>query len=156
VSAAAIIARGGHRDAPGELLSLWVANAVLARRLRWPVALPLIGAELLRGGGGRPRPGDAEWGRALARGLVAGSGRASDLAAELRRRAERLHAVAPKLRTKGARKVIEALLREDAVAPSKADGMMSDRAARRLFDRLVALGGVRELSGRQTFRLYGL
>jgi len=33
---------------------------------------------------------------------------------------------------------------------------MSDRAARRLCDRSVDLGVVRELTGRDTFRLYGV
>ena len=51
---------------------------------------------------------------------------------------------------------LEALLREDAITPARARGHLSDRAARRLFDRLVTLGGVRELSGRPTFRVYGL
>jgi Fic family protein len=54
--------------------------------------------------------------------------------------------------------VIQLLLGDDAVAPATAAkaAKLSDRASRRLFDRLVELGAVRELSGRPSFRLYGL
>ena len=81
---------------------------------------------------------------------------ATDLACDLARRSDKLQMVAPKLRTKNAEAAIQALLREDAITPARARARLSDRAARRLFDRLVALGGVRELSGRPTFRVYGL
>ena len=52
--------------------------------------------------------------------------------------------------------VVERLLADDALAPSARIGGLSDRAMRRLVDRLTALGLVRELTGRPSFRLYGL
>ena len=76
--------------------------------------------------------------------------------AALGRSSQQLLAVSPRLRAKGAGAVIKTLLDEDAVLASARRGAISDRRARRLFDRLVALGGVRELTGRSTFRLYGL
>ena len=81
-----------------------------------------------------------------------------DLAADLARRSKTLIAVAPKLRAEPAAKVVDLLLAEDCVSPAEAarQAPMTDRAARRLFERLVALGAVRELTGRPTFRLYGL
>jgi hypothetical protein len=82
--------------------------------------------------------------------------RAIDLSAELGRRAEKLLAVAPKLRAKAAAVVVEKLLSDDAIVASEKVSGMSDRGLRRLFDRLVELGAVRELSGRSTFRIYGL
>ncbi|MCB1512678.1 MAG: DUF1403 family protein, partial [Hyphomicrobiaceae bacterium] len=75
-------------------------------------------------------------------------------AADLARRAAYLRAVAPKLRAKGAGDAVEMFLTRDAVAPSALP--LPDRAARRLCDRLVDLGAVRELTGRDTFRLYGV
>ncbi len=56
----------------------------------------------------------------------------------------------------GERGAIEALLADDAVSAAAPIPGLSDRARRRLFDRLVALGAARELTGRPTFRLYGL
>ena len=77
-------------------------------------------------------------------------------AADLARRAERLRAVAPKLRAKGAEEAVAMFLSRDAVAPSALTSLRSDRAARRFCDRLVELSAVRELTGRDTFRLYGV
>ena len=72
-------------------------------------------------------------------------------ASDLARRVTHLKTVAPKLRAKGA---VEMFLTRDAAAPSALP--LPDRAARRLCDRLVDLGAVRELTGRDIFRLYGV
>jgi Protein of unknown function (DUF1403) len=143
-----------------EILALWLADAVLAARLKWPRPLPLIAAALvhpsLRSGGHRPHPGDVNWTQRCCAAYGRAAVAACDLFAELGRSSQKLIAVAPRLRARGAGAVIEILLDEDAVLPSARRGAMSDRGMRRLFDRLVALGGVRELTGRSTFRLYGL
>jgi Protein of unknown function (DUF1403) len=61
-----------------------------------------------------------------------------------------------RLRARGTGKVVDTLLQDDALAPAARIGGMSDRAMRRIVDRLVALGVARELTARPTFRLYGL
>jgi hypothetical protein len=154
-------------DAPAaeaEVLALWAFDLVLALRLRWPRPLPLIATKLLDpglrsdGGGRRARPGDPDWPRTAASAIALAAASALDLAADLSRRADILIAVAPKLRAKPAAKIVILLLAQDCVGPAEAarQAPMTDRAARRLFDRLVALGAVRDFSGRPTFRLYDL
>ena len=48
------------------------------------------------------------------------------------------------------------LLDEDAVSGALTTATLSRWGSRRLFERLVALEAARELTGRSTFRLYGL
>jgi Protein of unknown function (DUF1403)/HTH DNA binding domain len=103
-------------------------------------------------------PGDPAWPNAAAGAIALTAASALDLAADLARRSKTLIAVAPKLRSKPAAKIVDLLLSQDCVSPAEAarQAPMTGRAARRLFDRLVALGAVRELTGRPAFRLYGL
>jgi hypothetical protein len=154
-------------DAPAaeaEILALSVFDMVIAIRLRWPRPVPLIATRILDptlrqpAGGRRPRPGEPAWEKHAARAIALAAASALDLAADLDRRAKTLIAAAPKLRAKPAAKIVDLLLAEDCVSPAEAarQAPMTDRAARRLFDRLLALGAVRELSGRPSFRLYGL
>lgn len=88
------------------------------------------------------------------RALVSSAVDAVRLSTDLARRAAHLKAVAPKLRAKGAEAAVAMFLTQDAVAPAALP--LPDRSARRLCDRLVDLGAVRELTGRDTFRLYGI
>jgi hypothetical protein len=149
---------------PSEIFALWVFDLTLALRLRWPRPVPLIATKLLDstlrppGASRRPTPNDPTWPNAAAGAIALAAASALDLAADLARRSNTLIAVAPKLRSKPAQKIVDLLLAQDCLSPAEAahKAPMTGRAARRLFDRLVALGAAREFSGRPTFRLYGL
>jgi hypothetical protein len=158
IAAAAEIAAVSVKLRPDcEALALWLADAVLAHRLKWPAPVPLIAKEIRRAdlrGAQRHLEGDGAWLTALSLAYARAAASASDLYAELARRATTLITTAPKLRSRDADRTLAILLREDA-QPATA-GKASDRSSRRLFERLVALGAARELTGRSTFRLYGL
>jgi len=157
-AAAAAVVTALRADA--EPLALLCADAALAKTLGWPTPLPLLASELFArratGEGRRPRPGEAGWGKLVALAYACAALAALDLAQDLARRAGRLADAAPKLRAKGKTGAIEALLADDAVSAAPPIAGLSDRARRRLFERLVALGAARELTGRAAFRLYGL
>jgi hypothetical protein len=149
---------------PSEIFALWLFDMVIAIRLRWPRPVPLIATKILDptlrqpGAGRRPRPGEPAWEKHAAQAIALAAASALDLAADLSRRSNTLIAVAAKLRSKPAQKIVDLLLAQDCVSPAEAarHAPMTGRAARRLFDRSVLLGAAREFSGRPTFRLYGL
>ena len=132
---------------------LLLADAALAQALGWDHVLPLLALGLKRAD--LRKSGD-ELRQACHRAVSSTAIEAVRAASDLARRAARLKEVAPKLRAKGADEAVALFLSQDAVAPAALTTLRSDRAARRFCDRLVELAAVRELTGRDTFRLYGI
>lgn len=154
IARAARILEAVLADAPrAQTDAVIMADAVLSQSLGWDRLTPLLSLALntrdLRLSG-------AELDLACQKGALVGVGHAVPLASDLARRAARLRSIAPKLRAKGADRAIEMFLSCDVLAPAALTGFMSDRAARRLCDRLAALGGLQEVTGREAFRLYGV
>ena len=152
VTRAAMALEAVLREAPrADVAGLMLADAALARALGWDHFVPLLAPGLKRADL-RKRGEDLRL--ACHRALISSVFEAVRQASDLARRVTHLKSVAPKLRAKGAGDAVEMFLTRDAVAPSALP--LPDRAARRLCDRLVDLGAVRELTGRDTFRLYGV
>lgn len=151
-------------DDRAERTACLLSDIVLTQALNWTSVLPVTAQQLTK---------------TMLRELI-GDGQGADLkiqvsllisiegtirlARDLASRATLLKAAAPKLRANGSDAAVALFLSEDAIGPSMMlsptiQGTtipMTDRAARRFCDRLVELGVARELTGRSTFRLYGI
>ena len=151
-------------DDRAERIACLLSDVILARALNSKTVLPITAAHLTK---------------TLLRNLVA-EGQGGELvvlqrilvsieetirlARNLASKSAALYEIAPMLRAKGSDAAVALFLSEDAVAPSTMLSPMiqgttipmTDRAARRFCDRLIELGVARELTGRSTFRLYGI
>ncbi len=154
VRRAAAVLQAVLEDRPRDhAAALILAEAALSQVLGWTHLNPLLALGLKRAD---LRKTAEALQLACHRAIVTAAIEATRAAADLTRRAARLMAVAPNLRAKGADEAVALFLSRDTVAPAALASLRSDRAARRFCDRLVELGAVRELTGRDTFRLYGI
>lgn len=151
-------------DDRAERVACLLSDVVLARTLNWPSLLPIMAQhltkavlrDLIADGQGAERK--------VQQRLLQSVEDTIQISRELAQGAAALQVVVPKLRAKGSDAAVALFLSEDAVAPSMMLSPMiqgttipmTDRAARRFCDRLVELGVARELTGRSTFRLYGI
>ncbi len=165
-AAAAVTALWDSRLTPkeplAEVLAWMMADAALAAACGWRQATPMlacaIGLPAFRQGlaGRRPWPGDPDW-PAIAHAVYAVT--LADVyaqAADLARRHERLRQAFARVRSRGGEAALAHVLDDDGVMATSLTGLGSDRAARRFLERLHQLGGLRLLTERATFRIYGL
>jgi hypothetical protein len=161
--ACSVLSTIGREFPRQEAAALICADTVLARGLGWERPLPLLGLHLNRRMFRNIADG-ADVQIACHDAVARAAQDVVRLAHDLARRAAHLRAVEPKLRTKGSQDAVRLFLSEDAVLPStmltptiRGSGTpMTPRSARRFCERLVELGVAKELTGRASFRLYGV
>jgi len=152
---AAVFATSLASDSSDRSLALWLADIVLARSLNWPAPVPLLALSIRFADLSCPPHDPRELLAVVSSAYVRAAADAFDLHYDLACRARTLLAIAPKLRSRHARTTVDLLLQEDAL-PAAEGKTASSRANRHLFNRLVELGVVRELTGRASSQLYGL
>lgn len=151
-------------DDRAERIAFLLTDIVLARALGWPSVLPISACRLTKTNLRDLIATCSGADLAIQTQLLASVEDAICASRDLSRRAAALKAITPKLRSKGSDAAVALFLSEDAVVPSGmlsptirgTNQKMTSRAARRLCDRLVELGAAHELTGRPTFRLYGI
>ncbi len=160
-AASATVAELGTAKGPASVLALMSADLALASACGWSHSLPLLACGrpstgLSRQDGKQALPDDPDWSAAchaaFGETLAAAHVRAADLA----RRAQALQAAFAYVRSKGGERALAAILGDDSVMAMTLTGLGSERAARRFLERLRELGGLRLLTDRSAFRLYGL
>lgn len=153
-----------HNAPHDEGAALRGADVTLARAMGWRYVVPVVACGMSGADLRAIKAQDADATGRSYRAIIKACDQALRLLADVSWRVDRFNRAAGKLRAKGAAHAVSVFLTHDAVSAS---GMlspvikgsriaMSDRAARRLCDRLVDLGAVRELTGRSSFRLYGV
>ncbi|WP_299775383.1 DUF1403 family protein [uncultured Tateyamaria sp.] len=151
-------------DDRAERTACLLSDVILARALNWKQVLPVSAQRLTKVTLRDLTKDGQEAELAVQVRTVESIEETIRLGRDLARRAEVLRTIAPQLRAKGSDATVDLFLTEDAVAPALmlspcirgTKTPMTDRAARRFCDRLVELGVARELTGRATFRLYGI
>lgn len=151
-------------DDRAERVACLMSDIMLARFLNWPSVLPISAQYLTKAMLRDLLDDEQEAELAVQVRILESIEETIRMGRDLARRAETLRFVAPKLRAKGSDAAVDLFLTEDAVVPASmlsprirgTNIPMTDRAARRFCDRLVELGVAWELTGRPTFRLYGI
>ncbi|SEO11554.1 DUF1403 family protein [Palleronia pelagia] len=163
-SCSAVLRAVLETDDRAERVACLLSDLVLARALNWKMVLP-VSAQRLTKAMLRDLTIEGQRAELTAQVRILESVQETiRLARDLARRAEALRSVAPRLRAKGSDAAVDLFMTENSVAPASmlsprvrgTSIAMTDRAARRFCDRLVELGVARELTGRSTFRLYGI
>lgn len=163
-AASAILIAAIEINDRAEKAACLLSDVVLAKFFGWERVLPLTALHLTKANLRDLLNDEKQSDKAIEVAISQSAETAFHLSKRLVTHANALRAVAPKLRAKGSDEAVALFLKENAIAPS---GMLSPiikgtstpmtgRAARRLCDRLVELGVVKELTGRPTFRMYGV